>query len=117
MCESLRRFGGTLAAAPISAYRPRAGDALDGATRSRLDELDVELVEEELNTDHAFYPIANKLYAAADAERRYGEDSIAVLDSDAVFLGEPARLELADGSPRGRRSGGEGERGHDGTGS
>lgn len=98
MCESLRHFGGSLAAAPITAYSPRAGEPPADATRSRLDDLDVELVDDELNTEHAFYPMANKLYAAADAERRYGEDSIAVLDSDAVFLDEPKRLDLAEGA-------------------
>lgn len=118
MCGSLRRFGGRLAGAPVSAYRPRAGDALTEATRSRLVELDVDLVEDELNTEHAFHPIANKLYAAADAESRYGEDSIAVLDSDSVFMAEPAQLELAGGldaaaAPVGKVSEGTTGPGHD----
>jgi hypothetical protein len=94
LCRSLRRFGGRLAAAPVSAYRPRRGEPLAAATRAALDELSVELVEDELNIDHAFYPIANKLYAGAHAERAFGEDSIAVLDSDAVLLGEPDSLDL-----------------------
>ena len=50
MCESLRRFGGELAESPVSAYRPRAGDALSGATRAAPRELGVELIEDELNT-------------------------------------------------------------------
>jgi hypothetical protein len=98
MCESLRRFGGGLASAPVSAYRPRAGESLALETRSRLAELDVELVEDELNTAHAYHPIANKLYAGADAERRHGDDVIAVLDSDAVFVGEPSLLDLDAGT-------------------
>jgi hypothetical protein len=96
LCASLRRFGGALADSPVSAYRPRAGDELSAPTRGALDELSVELIEDELNTEHAYHPIANKLYAAADAERRYGESSIAVLDSDAVFLAQPDALDLPE---------------------
>ncbi len=95
MCESLRRFGGRLARAPVSAYRPRAGEALGEPTLAALKDLGVELVEDEINTAHAFHPIANKLYAAADAERRHAEEVVAVLDSDSVFVAEPSLLELA----------------------
>jgi hypothetical protein len=118
LCRSLRRFGGRLADAPIVAYRPRKGDALAPETRRDLAELGVELVEDELNVEHAFHPIANKLHAGAHAERSFGEESIAVLDSDAVFLGEPARLELGDGidaaaAPVGKVSEGTTGPGHD----
>jgi len=117
LCASLRRFGGALSGIPVTAYRPRAGDELDPSTRSALAELDVELIEEELNTEHAFHPIANKLYAAADAERRYEEASIAVVDSDAVFVAEPDALELpeatdAAASPVGKVSEGTTGKGH-----
>jgi hypothetical protein len=98
LCESLRRFGGRLATAPIAAYSPRAGEPLAERTRGELERLGVELVGEELNTEHAANPIANKLYAGADAERRFGEDAVVVLDSDGVFLGEPERLELDPGT-------------------
>jgi hypothetical protein len=97
LCRSLRRFGGGLADTPISAYRPRRGDPLAAETRAALAELGVELVEDELNVEHAFHPIANKLYAAAHAEGASAEGSLAVLDSDAVFLAEPERLELGAG--------------------
>ena len=118
LAASLRRFGGALADAPMTAYRPRRGDPLADATRHALDELGVVLVEEELNAAHAYHPIANKLYAAADAQRRYGEDSIAVLDSDAVFLAEPSALDLGDdtdaaASPVGKVSEGTTGPGHD----
>ncbi len=96
LCESLRRFGGEHAGAAVSAYRPRAGEGLDKATRARLDELDVELIEEPLNEAHAYYPIANKLHAAAHAEQHGSEEVVVLLDSDAVFVGDPAALELAD---------------------
>ena len=118
LCQSLRRFGGRLADSPISAYRPRTGQPLTAETRAALAELGVELIEDELNVDHAFHPIANKLHAGAHAERAFSEESIAVLDSDAVFLGEPERLELADGveataAPVGKVSEGTTGPGHD----
>lgn len=97
LCESLRRFGGRLAGSPIAAYSPRAGDPLPDSTRERLEDLDVELVPDELNAEHVANPIANKIYAGADAERRFREETVVVLDSDAVFLGEPERLELGGG--------------------
>ncbi len=97
LCESIREFGGALAEAPIAAYRPRAGDPLAPATHERLAALGVELNEEPLNEAHAYYPIANKLYAAADAERTASEDALVLLDSDAVVLGEPDALLLAEG--------------------
>jgi len=94
LCRSVRRFGGRLADSPIAAYRPRRGQPLTGETRAALGALGVELIEEEINLEHAFHPIANKVHAAAHAEREFGEGSLAVLDSDSVILGEPDRLEL-----------------------
>jgi hypothetical protein len=98
LCESLRRFGGRLATAPIAAYSPRAGEPVGGPTRAQLDRLGVELIGDELNTEHAANPIANKLYAGADAERRFGEETVVVLDSDGMFLAEPERLDLDPGT-------------------
>ena len=98
LCESLRRFGGRFAAAPVVAYSPRATDAVAERTRAGLERLGVSLVADELNTGHAGNPIANKLYAGADAERRFAEDTVVVLDSDAVFLTEPELLDLAPGT-------------------
>ena len=97
LCESLRRFGGRLADAPVAAYSPRAGEPVADRTRAELERLEVDLVGEELNTEHVANPIANKLYAGADAERRFAEETVVVLDSDAVFLGEPELLELGQG--------------------
>ncbi len=121
LCESIRRFGGTHASAPIAAYRPRTGDALESATRERLDALNVELNEEPLNSEHAYYPIANKLYAAASAERTALEDMIVLLDSDAVILAQPDALALSDGidaavSPVGRAGDGSTGPGHENDG-
>ena len=67
-------------------------------TRRAPRALDVELIEDELNTEHAFHPIANKLYAAADAERRHerGRDRRSSTRT-AVFV---ARAGRASTSPR-----------------
>jgi hypothetical protein len=95
LCESIRRFAGRLAHAPISAYRPRAGDPLADATYAALDDLDVELVEEPLNRESASYGIANKLYSSRHAEANSTEDVLVMVDSDSVFLAEPSELELS----------------------
>jgi hypothetical protein len=118
LCESLRRFGGRLRGAPIAAYSPRAGVLPASRIRAELERLGVELVVEELNKEHAANPIANKLYAGADGERRFGEETVVVLDSDAVFLNEPERLDLPAGtdaaaSPAGKVSEGTTGPGHE----
>ena len=97
LCESIRRFGGAHAGAAIAAYRPRRGEGIAASTRERLGALQVELNEDPLNEAHAYYPIANKLYAAAHAESQGGEDVVVLLDSDAVLVGEPTALDLVDG--------------------
>ena len=96
--SSLRRFGGRFARCPIHAYAPREGHAPSPETVVRLERLGVTLHTDALNSEHAYYPFANKIYAMADAERRLGEDVIVFCDSDTVFLGEPAALELGEGT-------------------
>lgn len=93
LCESIRRFGGRRRDAPILAVAPRPGLGIDGETRRRLRGMDVEYVEEPLNLVCPQYGSANRVFAAAFAERRSLADWIVVLDSDTVFLGE---LELPD---------------------
>lgn len=118
LCDSIRRFGGAHAASPISAYRPREGEPLSAPTRDRLLALDVELIEDPLNQEHAYYPLANKVYAAAHAESTTEQETIVVCDSDAVFLSEPSELVLAPGivaaaAPVGRVGDGSTGPGHD----
>lgn len=89
LCESIRRFGGRHASAPILAVSPRPGLGITGETLERLDRLDVEYVEEPLNRVCPEYGSANRVFAAAWAEKHALSKWIVVLDSDTVFLGEP----------------------------
>lgn len=89
LCESIRRFGGRHRSDPILAVAPRTGLGIDRETRRRLDAMDVEYVEEPLNTLCPEYGSANRVFAAAWAEARVRSEWIVVLDSDTVFLGEP----------------------------
>ena len=97
LCRSIRRWGGALASAPVHAYRPREGEPLAESTRVELDALDVRLVEEPLNREHSYYPMANKVHACAHAERHLEAEVLVFCDSDTVFVNEPAELALAPG--------------------
>jgi len=95
--RSLRRFGGRFAACPIHAYAPREGHEPSASTRTELEGLGVTVHTEVLNREHAYYPFANKIYAAAEAERNLAEDVLVFCDSDTVFLGQPDALDLPEG--------------------
>jgi hypothetical protein len=95
--RSLRRFGGRFAGCPIHAYAPRAGHEPAPGTVASLEELGVQVHTEPLNAEHAYYPFANKIYAAAAAERDLPEEVVVFCDSDTVFLGQPDALDLDEG--------------------
>jgi len=90
LAESIRRWGGRHRDAPILAYAPRPGLGVDAATRARLAALRVEYIDLPLNTACPEYGSANRVFAAAHAERHAQSDFLIVLDSDTVFLDEPA---------------------------
>jgi len=117
LCESIRRFAGRFADGPISAYRPREGERLAAGTYAALADLGVDVIEVPLNREHAYYPLANKVYSVAHAEATASEEVVVLLDSDAVVLGEPAALVPAVGmdvavSPVGRVGDGSTGAGH-----
>ena len=98
LCESIRRFGGRHRSAPIVAVAPRPGLGIDGEALRRLDEMDVEYVEEPLNRVCPEYGSANRVFAAAWAESRARSEWVVVLDSDTVLLQElelPAEADVA----------------------
>jgi hypothetical protein len=95
LCESIRHFGGRYRSAPILAVSPRPGLGIDVWSRRRLGRMDVEYVEEPLNLVCPEYGSANRVFAAAWAEKHARSEWIVVLDSDTVFLNE---LELPAGA-------------------
>jgi hypothetical protein len=92
LIESLRQFGGRFAKSPVFAVAPRRGLGVDAATRARLEELEATYHEEVLNTACPEYGSANRVYAAAWASRTSSAETLFVLDSDTLFLGEPEEL-------------------------
>lgn len=92
LVESIREFGGRFARSPIFAVAPRQGLGVDAATRTRLEALDATYLEAPLNTVCPEYPSANRVYAAAWAARNCQAETLCVLDSDTLFLGEPDAL-------------------------
>ena len=98
LCESIRQFGGCHRSAPIVAVAPRPGLGVDRGASRRLDAMGVEYVEESLNRVCPEYGSANRVFAAAWAEKRARSEWIVVLDSDTVFLDElelPADADVA----------------------
>ena len=97
LAESLRRFGGRLAEAPLWGLCP-AADELAGPTRDRLDRLEVRCIPFELGPDEAAFPFAAKVVAAAASEAAATGSArrLVWLDTGALVLGEPACLVLAE---------------------
>jgi hypothetical protein len=100
LCESIRRFGGRHRDAEIVAYAPRAGLGVDAETQRMLADLAVTYVDAPLNVLCRAYGSANRVAAAAHAERHARGDFVVVLDSDTVILDEPSMPVDADVAAR-----------------
>lgn len=94
--RSIRKYGGRYREAPIYSFQPRKGPPLDTETYGALRELEVEHINEVLNTQFDFYPIANKIFACARAEEMFCEEILVFLDSDTLIVNEPGEFELPD---------------------
>src|SRR4028119_236453 len=66
--ESLRRFGGSMANAPVLAITPRFGPSLTRQTLQRLDELEVTYIRRDLRHSLSWYGFMNKPIAVLLAE-------------------------------------------------
>lgn len=95
--RSIRHFGGSLAHAPIYSFNPRGLGSLDKQHYEELQSLAVRHSDDLLNFEHRDYALANKIYAAACAEKKAAEDLLVFLDSDSIMLAEPTDLLLSDG--------------------
>ena len=99
LVRSLRRWGGRYGQCRIVAYRPREGPPLRTQTLEVFEEHGVDLDETVLNRELHHYPIANKVFVTATAERELDEDVVVFLDSDTVILNEPTALDLDSDRP------------------
>jgi hypothetical protein len=96
LCESIRRFGGCHRHARIVAVSPRPGLRIDRETRRTLEAMSVEYVELVVGLPCPEYGSANRVFAAAWAEGHGDSEWLVVLDSDTIFLDEPALPDNAD---------------------
>jgi hypothetical protein len=96
MVESLREWAGGFADAPVYSFAPRAGHEPTERTLAGLRELGVEHVPDPLNERHPDRPNCNKIYACAWAERELDDELLVFVDSDTVFLREPAEFRDPD---------------------
>lgn len=90
LAESLRRFGGRRADMPLVAVRPRKGPRIARATRRRLSELDVTLVDDEtLSVAYSWWAMANKPAALGYVEENARTPNVSWIDGDMMVLAEP----------------------------
>jgi hypothetical protein len=92
--ESLRRFGGSMANAPVLAITPRFGPSLTRQTLQRLDELEVTYIRRDLRHSLSWYGFMNKPIAVLLAEEYTSTEQLIWLDSDVLIAAEPELLWL-----------------------
>jgi hypothetical protein len=93
--ESLRRFGGRFADCDVIALTTRIGPPLARSTRDQLADLNVRTVFRP-HLRHDWFPWMGKVWAAVDGARLASTQTVAYVDCDVLFLGEPAAFSLAD---------------------
>lgn len=97
LVESLRRWGGAFAQAPLFAVTPRNGPALAGATMKAFERLQVTYLRCAPESNYSWFNFYNKPMAMALAEEAATTDTVGWLDSDMIVVGEPTDLQLREG--------------------
>src|SRR5688572_13135650 len=97
MAESLRRWGGAFASAPLFAVTPRRGPGLSRATREAFERLNVRHLRRAPKSDYAWFNFYNKPMAMTIAEEQAETEAVAWLDSDILIVAEPSELRLREG--------------------
>jgi hypothetical protein len=97
MIESLRRWGGQFASAPVFAVTPRFCPPLAKKTRQSFERLHVEYFRFHAKSRYSWFKFLNKPYALVAAQERCASESICWMDSDLLVVGEPDQLTLNQG--------------------
>lgn len=97
MIESVRRWGGRFANAPIVAVTARFGFPISQQTRRIFEKFDVEYIHFWAEHPYTWMPFLNKPNALFAVEQRTTSEFIGWLDSDLLFLTEPDLLILNEG--------------------
>jgi hypothetical protein len=105
LARSLRTFGGELANYPLWMMVPQTLAHSGEITLQALSRLDVQLNRFEVPEEALGFPFGGKVYAAAAAESLASNeaDILVWMDSDTVFVGEPAGLALKENVDLGYR--------------
>jgi hypothetical protein len=94
---TMRRNAGALRDAPVRAYAPRPGRPVARWLREMMGELQIEYVDEPLNSANADYALANKPLSLAHAERTASTEFVTFLDTDILVWREPRAVLLDHG--------------------
>ena len=98
MIESLRRWGGAFARAPVYAVTPRYDAPLSRATHENFKRLDVRHLYLACKTPYSWFKYYNKPIALDAADAVADTETIAWLDSDILIVGEPEAFGWRKGS-------------------
>ncbi|MEQ9426688.1 MAG: hypothetical protein RJQ09_19855 [Cyclobacteriaceae bacterium] len=90
LASSLRYFGHINSGSTIFALNPGVNGNIDNSVKNTLRSFNVELIEEQLNFNFRFYPLANKILTASWFENRFDQefDSLVFLDTDLLVLND-----------------------------
>lgn len=94
MVESLRRYSGKYAKAPIIAVTPRFGSPLSKKTLRLFDRLEVMHFYTRPQTNYSWFNFLNKPLTLLAAEEYITSEAVCWLDSDLLFVNEPDKLDL-----------------------
>jgi hypothetical protein len=101
LCASIRRFGGPYAGSAIAVISPRQDRRPSEDTVRKLESLGVQYVPLSIVSPCPEYGTSFRVLASSEYERRSTADTLILLDSDTVFLGEPDfNLNLGDVAAR-----------------
>lgn len=96
LVESLRRFGGRHADAPVTVASPRPSRRPSPATVEALRRLGAEYLELDVDGACPAYPTSWRVHVLAILERRPGPEVLVQLDTDTLFLGDIGPLCASD---------------------
>ncbi len=94
MIESLRRWGGKFANAPVYAVSPRFSPPIAKSTRLAFKKFQVEYLSFQTKNKYSWNKFLNKPLALAAVEKIATTECIGWLDSDLLIVDEPYQLNL-----------------------
>jgi len=99
LSDSIRKFGGGLSGSEIWAFAPKTIESVSEPTRFRLAGLGVQILPYPVENASLNFPLAAKVFAAAEAEGRAAgrAELLAWLDTDTIVLTEPRGFLLPAG--------------------